>query len=231
MAPPDGLFKDEQGRELQEGEFAYAEAYGRAVATLAERAIQGAQPIELTPLQVSAASIAVPIENPLYRAARLLGVIRRSAVAWTGDFHQADQAATVKSQPAVAAQTEVACLRLGELYVACIPGEIYPELVYGTFQQPAEPHADFPDAALEPTVKQLMPTDKWLLVGLANDELGYIIPRRQWDQQPPFAYGRQKAQYGEVNSCSSLTAPIIMQALRERVEGLRQVDSQAGNDQ
>jgi hypothetical protein len=221
MAPPDGLFKDDQGRVLREGEFAYAEAYGRAVGKLAEQALGNAQPIELIPLNVRSAAVAVPIENSLYRAARLMGVIRRRAVAWTGDFHQADQAAIIRPQPAVAAQSEVACLRLGELHVACIPGELYPELVYGKFQEPVEPNVDFPDAPLEPTIQQLMPSDKWLVIGLANDELGYIVPKRQWDQQPPFAYDRKKAQYGEVNSCSPLAAPIIMQALRERVEELQ----------
>ncbi|MCH5372356.1 MAG: hypothetical protein JJ992_00140, partial [Planctomycetes bacterium] len=42
-----------------------------------------------------------------------------------------------------------AYLRLGELDVAAIPGELYPELVYGEFQDPVDPGADFPDAPLE----------------------------------------------------------------------------------
>ena len=63
-----------------------------------------------------------------------------------------------------------------------------------------------------------MPSDKWLLVGLANDELGYIIPKRQWDKSAPYAYGKDGGQYGEVNSCSPEVAPIIMQALKLRIE-------------
>jgi hypothetical protein len=108
-------------------------------------------------------------------------------------------------------------VRLGELHLACIPGELYPELVYGKFQEPAEPAADFADAPLEPTVASLMPGPKWLLIGLANDELGYIIPKRQWDKSPPYAYGKEGGQYGEVNSCSPEAAPIIMQSLKARV--------------
>ena len=80
---------------------------------------------------------------------------------------------------------------------------------------------DYPNAPLEPTVQELMPSDQWMLFGLANDEIGYIIPRRQWDQAPPFAYGRTKAQYGEINSCSDQVAPIIMQALSEQVEAIK----------
>ena len=26
-----------------------------------------------------------------------------------------------------------------------------------------------------------------MIVGLANDEIGYIIPKRQWDEKAPFA--------------------------------------------
>jgi len=70
---------------------------------------------------------------------------------------------------------------------------------------------------IEPTVESILPGKKWLLFGLANDEIGYIIPRRQWDSAPPFAYGRKVSQYGEINSCSPEVAPIIMQALKLRV--------------
>jgi hypothetical protein len=51
----------------------------------------------------------------------------------------------------------------------------------------------------------------WL--GLANDEIGYVIPKRQWDYKPPYAYGRKERQYGEINSCSSDAAPILMKCL------------------
>ena len=116
-----------------------------------------------------------------------------------------------------AVESEVAYLRLGELHIACIPGELYPELVYGKFEEPAAAGADFADAPLEPTIASLMPGPKWLLIGLANDELGYIIPKRQWDKAPPHAYGKDGGQYGEINSCGPEVAPIIMQAIGLRV--------------
>ena len=40
------------------------------------------------------------------------------------------------------------------------------------------------------------------------------------DHVAPFAYGRDKSQYGEVNSCGSEIAPILMQALGNRVKEL-----------
>jgi hypothetical protein len=104
------------------------------------------------------------------------------------------------------------------LDVACIPGELYPELVYGKLQDPTDPGADFPQAAAEPNVESLMPRKCWLCVGLACDEIGYLIPKRQWDERPPFCYGRKDMQYGEINSCSPEAAPGVMQTLKRCVE-------------
>ncbi len=53
-----------------------------------------------------------------------------------------------------------------------------------------------------------------MLIGLANDEIGYIIPKRQWDEKPPFCYGRKKAQYGEENSLGPDTAPLLCKAFK-----------------
>ncbi len=116
--------------------------------------------------------------------------------------------------------TEVGYLRLGQLHVAAIPGEIYPELVYGQFPAAAEPGVDYPQAPLEPTIEKLLPGKRVLILGLANDEIGYIIPRRQWDWWPPYAYGRSRSQYGEINSCGPDVARVIMQALQRRVREL-----------
>jgi len=157
------------------------------------------------------------VHNSLYRMARAIGVMKRDGFVWTGDPQtQGDPMTIERAGAETAIESEVACLRLGELHLACIPGELYPELVYGKFQEPVEQHTDFPEAPLEPTVASVFGNRKWMLIGLANDELGYIIPKRQWDKSPPFAYGREDAQYGEINSCSPEVAPIIMGALKDR---------------
>ncbi len=55
-----------------------------------------------------------------------------------------DRATESSAPSAVAAgktpglKTEMAWLRLGELDIACIPGEIYPELVLDKVQDPAD---------------------------------------------------------------------------------------------
>jgi hypothetical protein len=218
MTHPSGRIKDGSGVTLNDGTFEYAQAYGEAVAVLAEKAIAAATPLELVPMQVEAKPISVPVQNSLYRAARAIGVMKRDGLIWTGDFQTLGRPMNQDSAGMPSAvETEVAYLRLGELHIACIPGEVYPELVYGKYEQPAAAGVDFPEAELEPTIAELMPGKKWLLVGLANDELGYIIPKRQWDKGPPYAYGKDGGQYGEINSCGPEVAPILMQALKLRI--------------
>ena len=118
----------------------------------------------------------------------------------------------------IAIRTEVGYLKFGDLEVAVIPGEIYPELVLGKVQDPADPGADFPDAPVEPAIYAQLRGKHRMLIGLGNDEIGYLIPKRQWDEKPPFCYGRKKAQYGEENSVGPEAAPIICGSFRDLVK-------------
>jgi len=216
MAPPDNRIKDDAGGIMGDGSFEYTRRLGEETARLASQAIETATPIQLTPLDAAVKQIALPVDNKIYRLARQAGVLKREGRVWTGDPDKLGEVIDDK-KPAgdVAMVTEVSCLRLGELTIFNVPGELYPELVYGTFQEPVDPAADFPETALEPTVVSLAPSGKWMFVGLACDEVGYIIPKRQWDEAPPYCYGRAKSQYGEVNSCGPETAPILMKSLAD----------------
>ena len=217
MGTPDKTFLDENEQPIRDP-FEFMEAYGSAVADLVEVALEEAQPIELTPLVVSSKPVAIPLDNQGYRMARAVGVLERPIIEWTGEPESPGVAVPrERIDGDLALESEVAYLRLGALHVAAIPGELYPELVYGEFQEPADPGADFADAPLEKPVMRSLPGDKTLLIGLANDEIGYIVPKRQWDEKPPYCYGRDSPQYGEVNSVGPEAAAIIANALSERV--------------
>jgi hypothetical protein len=212
--------KDEKGNSLKDGTFEKTERYGRLLGDVASRALKAAKPVALTPMTVRSRAVFVPMDNKLYHVARNLGVLKREAPVWTGDIYNA---APVDPKPdkdkRLCIQTEVAWLRLGDLDVACIPGEIYPELVLDKVQDPVDSGADFPDAPIEPAIYKQLKGPHRMIVGLANDEIGYILPKRQWDEQPPFCYGRKKPQYGEQNSVGPEAGPILCRAFRELVEG------------
>jgi hypothetical protein len=95
-----------------------------------------------------------------------------------------------------------------------IPGEIYPELVYGGITR--YPGADFPDAPFEPALMEHAKKTgaKFVfVVGLANDEIGYIIPQCEWDEQPPWLNNAPERPYGEVNSVGWKAARVINEGI------------------
>lgn len=209
--------KSEDGRELKDGTFEKAERYGTLVGKLAEQAVSGDEAVKAVPLRAAGRQFLVPIENNLYRLGWQFGTLRRPLYAWDGNPTPKEFRPTTDVSKPVAAKTEVGLVRIGDVDIAVIPGEIYPELVLGKVQDPPDAGADFPDAPAEPAVYAQLPGKHRLLIGLGNDELGYIIPKRQWDEKAPYCYGLKKAQYGETNSIGPEAAPIICGVFRELV--------------
>ena len=52
-------------------------------------------------------------------------------------------------------------------------------------------------------------------MGLAADLVGYIIPRTEWDREPPYNYGAPTAWYGETNSSGPEAAGVIHAAIAD----------------
>jgi hypothetical protein len=147
------------------------------------------------PLAVRARTVELPVGNPVFLLAPVLGLLDRGHVRWRQ------------------LRTEVAVLQFGEASIACVPGEIYPELVNGGIER--APGGDFDLEPVEvPSIRELLPGRVKFVFGLANDEIGYIIPKSEWDEQPPYLYGSPKGVYGEVNSVGPETAPTLHAALR-----------------
>jgi hypothetical protein len=212
--------KDKQGKLLEDGTFAKAERYGELVGLLAEQALGKAKGLKLTPIDVSAREVFMPLANKRYVAGWELGVIDRPAFVWSGDPYKAEPVKDRKApKQMLCMRTEVGYLRFGDLEIASIPGEIYPELVLDKVQDPPDKGADFPDAPIEPAIYKQMKGPHRMIIGLANDEVGYILPKRQWDEVPPFCYGRKQKQYGEENSCGPDTGPILCKAFQELAAG------------
>jgi hypothetical protein len=218
MGTPKKLVEEAKAGRLPADTFGFIDAVGAATADLADRALAAAQPIELAPLAVFTKTISLPLDNRGFVQALAIGVLSRPAFEWTGDkYKRGDQVAPHAMTGRMALETEVAYLQLGELAIAAIPGELYPECVYGKYQDPVDPGADFLNAPREPSIAETLPSGKFMMIGLANDEVGYIVPKRQWDVRPPYAYNRESAQYGERNSVGPETAGLILNALSERV--------------
>lgn len=210
--------KDDKGNELKDGTFEKTEKYGVEVGKLAEKAVAAGQAATLVPFTLRTRQLLVPVDNNLYKVAWGLGVLDRTMYVWDGNPTPKEFVPAKDPGKTIGIKTEVGYLTLGDLDVACIPGEIYPELVLDKIQDPADKGADFPDAPKEPAVYPHMTGKYKMIVGLANDEIGYIIPKRQWDEKKPFCYGLTKAQYGEINSCGPDVAAVLCGEFKKLAE-------------
>jgi len=211
--------KNAKGEELKDGTFEKADVYGRLIGKAANAAIDHAEAITLTPFVSRTQTILLPVDNKLYQLGWQLGVLNRDIYLWNDDPMPKEFIVAKNLQKPTALKSEVGYLQLGELGIAVIPGEIYPELVLSRVADPADANADFPDAPIEPGIYANIPAKHRMIIGLGNDEVGYILPRRSWDEMPPYTYGYTKAPYGEENSLGSRTGPIICEVFQKVAKG------------
>lgn len=184
--------------------FEKASAQGRALARIVVDALRDGEVVELRhgSLAVRARSLPIPLDNPPLFLLASLGVVQRGFVEWG------------------ALRTEIAAIRLGPASFLAVPGEIYPELVNGGIESP--PGRDFEDAPPEePPLRALMPGRFRFVIGLANDAIGYIVPKSEWDDEPPWLYGEEEETYGEVVSLGPETAPSLHAAMAALLADLR----------
>lgn len=179
--------------------FEMADAIGKRVADLAADAIDKATPTYIDRIDFRETRIRIPVANQDFIMAAQIDLFR-------GRKKFNDDKTTT---------TPVGALRFFHgreplLDVALVPGELYPELSAGGIERYAG--ADYPDAPLEPPIKSLMRAKYRVLVGLANDEIGYIIPKAEWDEKAPWLNNAKERWYGEVNSVGPEAAPMIVAA-------------------
>jgi len=190
------------GIEYNEPSFEKAEAQGTQIAILALKAMENpVEKIDSAGISLVARTVTLPIQNKLFRLGTMLGVFDRGTSGW------------------MKMRSELTVFRIGPASFATFPGEVYPEIINGGIEAPGG--NDFALSPEEvPCVRDMMPGKYKFIFGLANDEIGYIIPKSQWDVKAPFTYGRNDSPYGEENSLGPETAGILHRNLRAMLEEL-----------
>lgn len=179
------------------------DAQGKKLAMLAIAALDSTyEEIREASIGLVVKSLALNLDNPLFRLAAFLGVLDRGMVGW------------------MKMRSEVAAWSLGPASFIHVPGEIYPEIVNGGIEAPEG--QDFEIAPLEiPPLREKMESKYKFVVGLSNDMVGYIIPKSEWDEEAPHIYGESSSPYGEINSVGPETAPTIHKSVLECLEILQ----------
>lgn len=159
------------------------------------------------------ASFSVPLDNPVFALYKFLGILSSDTVEG-------------RSATGYHVRSELALLRLDDLTIALIPGEIFPELVCGGEYGRMNPEGINPrplaGIAAEHGGGEL------LIIGLANDELGYILPPSDFllhKESPYFKRIKDKLggdHYEETNSVGPLCAAAVAQAFEEALLSLKE---------
>ena len=217
------LLDPQTSKIAADGTWRKAELLGDELGRLAERALKSGTPVNVDSVRIRTGTVFVPMHNPNFRVAEAAGVFRgRKRLYTNGD---PDPAVETRDLPELGRvqyatgqdiQTEVNYIQLrsGGVPVAefvTIPGEIYPELVNGGVAH--YPGADYPKALIEPVLREQLKTKYQFILGLGNDEIGYLIPKAEWDEKPPWLKNAAEPWYGEVNSVGPDAAAVVLRAL------------------
>ena len=202
--------------KFRDASFEKAQALGENLAIETVKALRGdaTWKNENPRLAIAARTVYAPMAG-LFKYAITLGLIHPGV--WWG----------------FKARSEVNAFRIGDLEILTVPGELYPEIADGGIEAPRG--QDFPIGPVEvpPLRKEVMRGRMKMVIGLANDEIGYIVPKSQWDKKPPRAY-KEKGQYGEGNSGGPEVAPtlhresvLLLARLHEAFEAASRADAAA----
>lgn len=185
------------GEEFTEPSYEKAEAQGKQIALLALNSMENPiEKIENAGISLVVRTLSLPIDNKMFRLATALGILDRGTTGW------------------MQMRTELSVFNIGPISFAALPGEVYPEIINGGVESPEGRDFDI-DPVEVPPVREMMKGKYKFVFGLANDEIGYIIPKSHWDVKAPYAFNRKDSPYGEENSLGSETAPALHKNIRE----------------
>lgn len=202
------------------------ENIGKEAGQAALKAVANSEPGNVDEIEVVRRRVHLPLDNPNFYIAAVMGVLDRE-VFLQGESISRDPFPPELGGTQVEVLTEIMAIDLGKAQFLTVPGELYPEIAIGGFHPPENAHN--PKNSTEPVLTEHMTGKYNFIMGLANDELGYIIPANDfvpleqefifWESGKHRVSGKQL--YGETNSLGPSTAPLLAQKSIEVLERLQ----------
>ncbi len=180
----------------------YTRDFGKALGEIAN-AVEAETEIKPV-INVHSRSLKLRPENFALILMRFLGVLNNDVIRG-------------KRRSEALISTELGYMELGDKQIGMflIPGELFPELWNGEFLDEDE-SATGKNAEYD-ILKELCECEHSLVVGLCNDELGYIIPDNDFltDEKMPYINNatdiHQRRHYEETNSTGPHTARVLLE--------------------
>lgn len=196
------------GDSYSAGSFEKADAIGQLLGEMALDALENGDIVTTPQLDLQAQKFKLRVDNINFQQLFQLGFFDRET------FMEMDQ---------MYVETEAALINLGPAQFLTVPGELFPELAIGGYDGghinvPTKPLVDPnntnpPDllAAPEgPYLKDKMHGTYRFIIGLGNDEIGYILPEYDFILgDPPYINQAEGDHYEETNSLGPQTFSAI----------------------
>jgi hypothetical protein len=194
--------------------WARCDAYGELLAEQAFLALEGAVVVDEPHLSFAAEPYEVPVKNRVFQVGFFNGWFDRALVNFDPDMPINDE-----NLPWLT--TEAAIVRLGPLAWLTAPGEMFPEtwagfseeLAFGLPQiDPENPNPpDLAAAPQGPFLVEKVDASYPMLLGLALDETGYLVPPYDFELDPvaPYIEDAPGDHYEETNSTGPDAVPLL----------------------
>ena len=222
MTPLGITVTDGNGVDHSSSDWAKSEATGKVVGEMMLEAIAGGELVESPDLSFEMTRVELPVANIGFQAMFLSGVLDRK-------LYDYDPAELLSESNLPKIHTETGHITIGPLEMLTVPGELFPEVAFGGYDgsrvgndlvefissdNPNPPQVE--EAPDGPYWAELMNTEHAWIVGLANDELGYIIPAYDFEVHPtvPYLDEPEGDHYEETNSLGPATQPLLDEAVR-----------------
>lgn len=195
-------------KEIRDNGSDFAESTADIGRRLAEYALSIKEETELIPkIGCVRQEFYIKAENTLLLIAAKAGILEAD------EYRMADKSGFVM-------KSEISYIEIDSLKILLLPCEIFPELVYGGYLT-AEESATGCGAEINPIPLQEIMGGDVMIIGLANDELGYVLPPNDFilnEETPYFENGHDvhgRRHYEETNSLGPQTAESIAQTVKE----------------
>ena len=210
---------DPDGNEFESASFEKAEALGNLIAGLALDSFDSFNLVEDPTVSVRATELYIPMENYGFQALYLVGVFDRPAYNY-----DPDQNFDEDNRPEL--KTGMSFVGLGPVRFLTVPGELFPELAIGGYDgshlntdevefidsnNPNPP--DVANAPEGPYLKERMGGETNLILGLGNDEIGYLVPPYDYvlSESSPYLNEAEGDHYEETNSVGPSAVPLVLE--------------------
>lgn len=126
--------------------------------------------------------------------------------------------------------TEVSLVKIGDIEIISVPGELFPELSVGGYREPYEysfghniinPDNQYPPdlnkAPEPPYIRDIMQGKVKLISVLCNDSIGYMVPEYDFkvSESNPYLDSAPGEHYEETRSIGKMQIPIMLQKIKD----------------